>query len=786
MRIPVSLALLIGTLQSIAQIQFGSTQMIEACENEEPVVVFVSDLDGDGDPDVVSGSRQDDRLVWYANDGAGNFGAVRIVSTGVTDLEWAHADDMDADGDMDLLAFSWGNHSLYLFANTGAGEFLGPDTLVTDAYGLARITTADVDGDGDPDVLTCTDAEELSWLPNLGDGTFGPENVIDPDNYNSAYHLACKDIDSDGDVDIVFASQPDPACLLNNGDGTFAPQVPLPGNNTDCRNMELADLDGDGILDAVASSYYLSQHSHWFRGLGDGTFAEVIHLYGPGNTYSIPVDVDGDGDQDIISGRDANGTIHWYPNDGTATFDAPVEITRTAYALACLYAADLDADGDADLLCASRSDDKISWHRNDGGVYSPQIMISEAASDVIMAIGADLDGDGDNDVAAISFSDRKLAWYPNDGAGHIGPIQRVTLTASYPQAMCYGDMDGDTDVDIVVGTHGDSSLTLYKNNGSGVFDQTAMIDDDLFEPSGLNAADLDGDGDLDLVATSWDVGVFWYRNEGGDVFTEDHLATIQGAGDVIAADMDNDGDADLVYDKGYSVQWRANDGSGDFGIEQQVYAPGVGDRLCAADMDGDGDQDVLIVTSSGVVICVNDALTFSPVVVEEDLYSPSCPEATDLDADGDMDILVAGAYGDYILFYENLGAGVFGSSQLVSNEMDFPRYVTGTDLDNDGTRDVLCASGSGNEIIWWHTQEPAIALSATAIHASTFALSVAPNPMTTVTRLRADRDLTAKDRVEVLDVHGRVVCIHHGVGTPELLIERKGLSAGAYTARDSS
>lgn len=765
-----------------AQVQFGQQVIIEGCETELPRVVLAADLDGDGDLDVISGSERDDRVAWYANDGSGVFGPQHLVSSEVLEANWVHAADLDADGDVDLLVFSWGAHELSWFANDGAGSFSAPVVLASMVYGMDRPTTADVDGDGDTDIVACSAGSEISWYPNDGAGGFGAPQPIDVSTAPDPQHAACADLDNDGDVDIVYACQT-PGYVLNNGDGTFAAAVPMPGNFTDCRNMEIADMNGDGILDAVGSSYYAGQHSQLFLGNGDGSFATVQHLYGPGNTYSIPTDADGDGDPDMVSTYDYDGTMYWYANDGTGVFGTAQEVSLTVYGANCLYSADLDGDGDQDLLSASGSDDKIAWYRNDGlGAYGPQLMITEAASDAISAFGADLDGDGDNDVAAISFSDHKLAWYPNDGAGTFGPVHRVTLTASYPQAMCYGDMDGDGDTDILVGTHGDSAVSVYKNNGLGVFDTVIVIDDDLFEPSGLNVADLDGDGDLDVMTTSWDVGVFWYRNQGGDQYTGTAITTIQGAGDVIAADLDNDGDKDLIYDEGYAVRWKANNGTGGFGAAQTIYTPGVGDHLCAADMDGDGDQDVVLTSSGSFVVCLNDAGTFTPLVIDNTLYSPSGPQTCDPDVDGDTDVLVCSAYGDYIVYYENLGGAVFAPLVTVTDSVEFPTSLSTADLNADGKPDVIATAD--NEVYWYAYHQTAIVLSTEGAENDPRApITIWPNPMGGWARLVADRILTSDDRIELLDPQGRVLRSLRGNGSSSVLIERQGLVTGTYIAR---
>ena len=78
----------------------------------------------------------------------------------------------------------------------------------------------------------------------------------------------------------------------------------------------------------------------------------------------------------------------------------------------------LDGDGDSDVVSASKADDKIAWYPNDGsGNLGDQIIISTDADYAISVFCQDLDGDGDADVVSASLLDDKMAWYFNDGNG---------------------------------------------------------------------------------------------------------------------------------------------------------------------------------------------------------------------------------------------------------------------------------------------------------------------------------------------------------------------------------
>ncbi|MBK6369041.1 MAG: VCBS repeat-containing protein [Flavobacteriales bacterium] len=56
-----------------------------------------ADLDGDGDLDVLATSYYSDNVVWFRNDGAGNFGQLRLIGL-VYEPYYVQATDMNADG----------------------------------------------------------------------------------------------------------------------------------------------------------------------------------------------------------------------------------------------------------------------------------------------------------------------------------------------------------------------------------------------------------------------------------------------------------------------------------------------------------------------------------------------------------------------------------------------------------------------------------------------------------------------------------------------------------------
>ena len=92
------------------------------------------------------------------------------------------------------------------------------------------------------------------------------------------------------------------------------------------------------------------------------------------------------------------------------TFDNSV-ISSSADGARSVYAVDIDNDGDMDVLSASYDDDKIAWYENDGASIPSFTArtISTSADGAHSVYATDIDNDGDMDVLSASFLDDKIA-----------------------------------------------------------------------------------------------------------------------------------------------------------------------------------------------------------------------------------------------------------------------------------------------------------------------------------------------------------------------------------------
>ena len=110
------ITLLVLTIFASTYAQFGPQQIITTIANGARGV-YAEDLDGDGDMDVLSASRGDDKIAWYENDGDGNFGSQQIITTNANYALSVYATDLDGDGDMDVLSASWDDDKIAWYEN---------------------------------------------------------------------------------------------------------------------------------------------------------------------------------------------------------------------------------------------------------------------------------------------------------------------------------------------------------------------------------------------------------------------------------------------------------------------------------------------------------------------------------------------------------------------------------------------------------------------------------------------------------------------------------------------
>jgi len=342
--------------------------VIDANRPWRAVFVSPADLDGDGRPDIVTGGW------WYRNPGSAG-GAWERIAIGRGANNMALIYDFDRDGDLDILASGWkgsdadarfvwaendgkGHFTIHGNISPGAGDFLqgavaghltGEQTLgvalswhesgrgiqilevpanpSTDTWMIKRLShvsqdeelsIGDVDRDGQQDLVLGT-----KWLRKNANGwkvfTISPEQA-NPDRNRLA------DINRDGRLDVVVGFE----AISRSGEIAWYEQGKLAerpwkkhviGTATGPMSLDVADIDGDGDLDVIVGEHNIQEPKtarllvfENMDALGTRWNVHVIYTGDEHHDGAQAVDIDGDGDLDIISIGWSHNRVLLYEN----------------------------------------------------------------------------------------------------------------------------------------------------------------------------------------------------------------------------------------------------------------------------------------------------------------------------------------------------------------------------------------------------------------------------------------------------------------------------------------
>ncbi|MGH0028316.1 MAG: FG-GAP-like repeat-containing protein [Myxococcota bacterium] len=391
-----------------------------------PPAALAQDADGDGLPDADERARVRDL----------GFGPAQPINTGANGALGLAVADLDGDGDTDVLSASFVDDTIAWYENRlaePAGDFSTARVGSSGAHGARSVAAADLDGDGDPDVLSISQFDDkAAWYENRLDepsADFGPEQVLSTVEDGGTF-VDAADLDGDGDLDVLTAAAFHSQVAwyenrLDEPSADFGSRTVVSDQTDLAFCVRSADLDGDGDPDVLSASPDDDKVA-WY----ENRLAEPAADFGPQHVVSqlpdrahavFPADLDGDGDQDLLSASEDDGRVAWFENrldEPSADFGPIHDLTLLAPGATAVFAADLDGDGDPDALSASLLDDRVAWYENrldEPSADFGEETITAAALRAAYVVAADLDGDGDADVVSASEEDDTVAWYANPG-----------------------------------------------------------------------------------------------------------------------------------------------------------------------------------------------------------------------------------------------------------------------------------------------------------------------------------------------------------------------------------
>ena len=539
------------------------------------------------------------------------------------------------------------------------GVFLGENT---------KPTFADVDGDGDKDLVV-----------GLKDGTlkYYRKNPVDSP--------------------IAFTEQTGPDNPFNGLDaGTYVAPT-------------FADVDGDGDQDLLtgkydgALKYFLNESTE-----STLVFTEQTGADNPFNSFNVVTvssptfaDVDGDDDPDMVLGRN-DGSLKLYLNESTDNTITYTEKTNTENPFndfdvgtrSAPTFADVDGDGDSDMVLG-RNDGTLKFYLNESTSntisFTEQTSTDNPFNGFDVGTGstptfADVDGDGGPDLVVGEFKGI-LNYFINESTMETITFTEKTSTDNPFNGLSFGnytssvfaDIDGDSDLDLVAGGF-DGTLKFYLNESTDntisytekTNTENPFNDFDVGVYANPTFADIDRDGDLDLVVGNSTGTLNYFLNEStasSIVFTEKMGSTNNPFNDFDVginsaptfADSDGDGDLDLVVGNGTgTLNYFLNESTGGTIIFTEKtgednpfngFDLGNNSTPTFTNSDGDGNLDLVVGNSTGTLNYFLNESTGGTIIFTEktgednplngfDLGNNSIPIFTDIDGDGDQDLVV--------------------------------------------------------------------------------------------------------------------------------------------------
>jgi hypothetical protein len=594
-----------------------------ADQDTNPLSVFASgDFNKDGKPDLVT-VQVSGTVNVLLNQGGGVFGSPisTIPETSyVGGAIQAIGIDLNKDGYDDLVLLDGVNNSVDVLLNNGDGTFGTPKFFNPTTNLVASIAVGDMNGDGFPDIVLYS--SNVTFYP---DGTFSTTFELDT-------------LLNDGAGGLLLPPSGSPLSLIITLPDSYDSPVG--------RSVVLADVNGDGILDAtVETLHYLdnptatadSEHIIVTSlGMGGGVFTMpnfandvVIPSLSTANVgYPLVanlnvVDINHDGIKDIVfSHQDYNIWAALGNGDGTYQYYYNVGAYQ-AYPTD-LMVADFNGNGFPALIDAEPGYLGIYPNRGDGTFDTTIIPYygSGIGEFSVLSI-ADFTGDGTPDVALMNYDEDSVTIFAgvpaNPPAVHAGNLLNPQM-GDVGRVVAQAVLDANND--------GNDDIVLY--NAGAIFDYP-----------GLLTALGDGKGN------------FAYINA-----LPGYQPTIDDFIDQAKGDFNGDGLDDLVLHTPEGVSLLLSNGDGTF-TRNPISLPSfscITGYAAIGDLNGDGKLDLVIAyggdlaypgcnsgtTPSGVFVLLgNGDGTFQQakyVAVGEEVYEPVL---LDTNNDGKLDLIVS-------------------------------------------------------------------------------------------------------------------------------------------------
>ena len=571
-----------------------------------PVSIAAGDFNGDGKIDLVTANSGDNTVTVLLGNGTGRFIATPSpFAVGSKPIAVA-VGDFNGNGALDIVTANSGDNTVTELLGDGTGGFTAVPSPAAVGTHPSSIAIGDFNGDRKPDLATASLGNDtltvlLNALPKLiaspSSLTFfsqagTPARAPLPVTVSSS---------TSGSTYTASSNQPwlapAPASHATGG----ATTVTLSADST----LLTAGIY-TGMVRYTAPNYFQAATAVTFNvanpsgGLQAATLSPFLIGASP---QSIAVgNFNGDGIPDLVTANSAANNVTVFLSDGSGGFTPaagnPFLVGVNPYSV---VVGDLNGDGNQDIVTANSGDNSVTVLLGDGsGRFAAAAGSPFAAGlkPVSVALG-DFNGDGKPDIVLANNSGHNLTVLLGNGTGGFTPAPAIAFPAGlFPQAVAVGDFNGDGNLDIVTAAF-NNTVTVLLGLGTGEFTGAATFPVGSF-PQSVAVVDFNGDGKPDIVtANSGDNTVTVLLGDGAGGFTQakdSPFAVGTNPQSVVGVDVNGDGKPDIVTANLNDNTLTVLLGDGTGGFTPASGSPFAVDvtpiSVAAADFNADGRTDI--------------------------------------------------------------------------------------------------------------------------------------------------------------------------------------------------
>jgi hypothetical protein len=574
----------------------------------------------------------------------------------------------------------------------------------------ANIRSADLNSDGRPDlIINGSRFAELYFNSPTG---FGPPAAV-----TNGFIESFGDLDGDEDLDAISTYRVSPTSfnrriswLANDGSGNLSSSENLINYGIDATVMPPVDLDNDGDFDVIVATF---RNYRWMENTdGQGTFGPAQSVL-PDNFFRPAsgryLDLNNDGLPDLIATSESGGSrsvvVHFQlapEPDGTRNFSTATGIAPAPFTLEAV--GDFNGDSQPDILAIDINGPANFFFGVNDGTFTAGPTVPEPISRPSLT-PIDWDDDGDTDLLGRNFSPGAESFFlENDGGTFSTSIEFAAITNGFEEFLT-DDFLGNNRADLIIIPDDDQVVAVEQTTGN-TFNPPILLKQSLGDIGPLEAASLDADGRPDFLIGNSTTVIAQIRSLGGRDFTGFEVVADTNWGGsgtrFVTGDFDGMNNDDFIQRNSATGELRLfrNDGAGGFDSPSTIATQtGNSPKFATGDFNDDNRLDFLLVTSADFRVYLQGATnqTFTFTSLAGSFGSISALDIVDADGDLDLDIIIGSLVGvdGEVHRFLNDSNGNFGTSSKLLDLDDAPSFIRLADIDGAGGLDLVVMDNFG-------------------------------------------------------------------------------------------